>query len=126
MPKNGTPMFNDWRDVSKEQVLEVLAGLKELFADQKKWIEWPEAVDEHGTEVDPLDEKAVAFSLMGASFKLAASKHKTPLANFIDCATRNFLADLSGESSTVIMLSYQEEYTLICMGLELLAEEGNQ
>jgi hypothetical protein len=119
-------MFNDWRDVSKEQVLDVLTGLKDLFADQKKWIEWPEAIDEHGTEVDPLDEKAVAFSLMGASFKIACSKHATPLANFVDCSVREFLTDLAGEGTIGKLMSYQEEYDLICMSLELLSKEGNQ
>lgn len=119
-------MFNSWRDVSKEQVLEVLAGLKALFADQTKWIEFPEAVDEHGTEVDPLDERAVAFSLMGASFKLAAAKHSTPLANFVDVAARGFLTDLAGEGTIGKLLSYAEEYSLICMGLELLSKEDYQ
>jgi hypothetical protein len=119
-------MFNDWRDVSKEQVLDLLKELKSLFADKNKWIDFPEAVDEHGTEVDPLDEKAVAFSLMGASFKIACSKYETPLANFVDCATRELLADLAGEGTIGKLLPYEEEYSLICLGLEILSKEGTK
>lgn len=113
---------SSWKGVSREQVLCVLSALKDLFAEKEKWIDWPIATDSSGSEVEPLDERAEKFSLMGASFKIATEKYQTPLANFIDCAVREYLADLE-ETSIGKMMTYEEEFTLICTGLELLKEE---
>jgi hypothetical protein len=115
--------FHDWEQVSKEQVFFVLGELKTLFSDRETWIDWPEALDEHGITVEPLDEYARKFSLSGASFKIAASKYPSPLSNFVDCAVRDYLSDMTNEGLIGKLLSYEDEYALICLGYESLMKE---
>ena len=116
-------MFHYWRDVSQEQVYYVMGQLKDLFAVQNKWMDWPIALDEHNTEVSPTDPSAVKWSLMGASIKFAKEKYGEPLCYFIDCCVRDYLGDLSGENLIGKMVPYEKEYELICMAHELLTSK---
>lgn len=117
-------MFHHWRDVEQEQVYYVLGQLKDLFSDQKKWIDWPIALDEHNTDVAPTDKSAVKWCLMGASIKFAKEQYGEPLCYFIDCATRNYIEDLSGENIIGKMIPYDKEYELITTAYELLAPKA--
>lgn len=113
-------MFQNWKEVEKEHVLYLLEQLKELFTNKNNWIDWPEAVDTHGNTIDPLDPNAKKWNLLGASMKIASEKYKYPLAHFIDCAARDFLYELSDDNVIGKLLSYDDEFALICLGLEYL------
>lgn len=117
-------MFRDWKNVDEQQVLYVLLGLKNLFADKTKWVDWPIACNIAGMAVDPCDSSAISWSLMGASIKIATEKYNHPLSNYIDCATREFLLDLSDDNLIGKLIPYDDEYALICLGHEYLTKES--
>ena len=116
-------MFYNWRDVNREDVVYLLEKLKSFFADESNWVFWPIAVDDNNIEVDPMVPNARRWSLMGASQKFSTEKFGLPLANYVDCATRDFLNDLS-DDLLIKGLSYQDEYALICLGHEFLLKEA--
>lgn len=115
-------MFYNWKDVKEADVIFILEKVKDFFADPSKWIYWPIAIDGTGLEVDPLSPKAIKFSLMGALTKFASEKYSLPLGNYIDCAAREFLDDLS-DNLLIKGLSYEDEYALICLGHEFLTKK---
>lgn len=117
-------MFQSWKNVEEQQVLYVIKNLKTLFADKNTWIDWPIAVDLNGNEVSPLSLKATKWSLIGASTKIAAEKYNPPLSDYVDCATREFLLDLSDDNSIGKLVPYDDEYALICLGYEYLTKEN--
>src|ERR1700722_8262637 len=116
-------MFQGWKEVSREQVLYVLSQLELIFADQDNWLDFPEACDEHGNSISPMDSKVVKWSLSGASERIAREKFDHLLSAFVDCATRDFLSDLYEESLIGKMLPYADEYALICLAYEHLSKE---
>lgn len=117
-------MFQGWKDVKKEHVLYVLQQLKELFLDKSNWLDWPEATDDAGTVLDLMNPAAKKWNLLGASAKIANEKYGSPLADFIDCATREFLYDLADDNLIGKLIPYDDEYALICLGYEFLLKEG--
>lgn len=116
-------MFYSWRDVEKEHVIYVLEKVKKLFSDQSNWIDWPVAINAAETNIDPCSPDAKKWNLMGALVKFGVEKYSQPLADYIDCATREFLNDLSDESLIKGNLNYEDEYALICLGLEYISKE---
>lgn len=112
--------FQGWQDVNNKAALYLLTELHELFSDPSKWISWPLAINAAGEEVNPRSPDAVAWSLMGASTKLAQATYPLPIADFIDCAVRDFLNEISDNKLFGKMLSYDDEYALICLALEHL------
>ena len=116
-------MFQGWRDVEQEQVLHVLKKLKELFADKDKWIDWPLAEDETGLEVKPDNPKAVKFCLMGASELFTKQQYEKPLCDYIECAVRDYLNELTNNDLILGKLDYDGEMLALNMGIEELDDK---
>lgn len=110
-------MFQDWRDVSDKQVLRILKKLEELFTNEEAWIYWPLAQDKYGNEVKPTDPTAAKFSLMGASELYTTELYNKPLCDFIDCALRDYLNELSGDDLIHGRCDWKDEMLLIKMGI---------
>lgn len=116
-------MFYDWKEVEEAHVLHLLIQLQELFSNQENWIYWPKAQDTNGLEVRPTDSKAVKFCLMGACEHFCEKDHAKPLADYIDCATREFLNDLSSNNELLHgKCDYAEEMALISIAIEELSK----
>jgi|SRR5579885_723514 len=115
-------MFQNWQDVNKDQVLNILKKLDDLFVDPNKWIFYPNAIDEKGNEVKTTDPKAVKFSLYGASEMFAIQAHSKPLCDFVDCALREYLNELSSDDLVLGKCEYEDERLLIRMGIEELSK----
>ncbi len=113
-------MFQEWKDVDEEQVLFVLKEIHTLFSNPNNWIEWPLAINEKGIEVLPSSADAKKWSLMGASIKYASSNYPSPLSDYIDCALRDFLNEISDDARLKSFLSYDDEFAIISLGLEKL------
>ena len=111
-------MFQNWRDVNKNQVLLILKKLEALFTDRDTWIFWPIAENNRGIEVKPTDPSATKFSLMGASELYTTQIYKKPLADYVDCALREYLNELSGEDLIRSKCGYEEEIMLIRMAIQ--------
>jgi len=116
-------MFYDWRDVEKAQVLNLLKQVRELFLDQANWVGWPIAIDRFDKEVSPHSIEARRFSLMGACEKFSALVHSAPLCDFVSCATKDYLDDLSNNKLFKEELSYTDEFALISLAIEELERE---
>lgn len=114
-------MFQKWKDVEKHHVEKTLILLKDFYSTKDNWIEWPIAVNAVGHAVSPLSSEAVKWALMGASLKLATENFPSPLCNFIDCATRDYLKFLSDDKILLERTSYEDEYIWICLALEDIA-----
>lgn len=117
-------MFYGWEQVTKEQVLNLLLSLRDLFQDESRWINWPLAANALGQEVIPTDPHATAWCLPGATEKLVTEMYLYPLSTFIDCAGREFLNDLSEELLIKGTMDYRQEFALICQGIEELNKDG--
>lgn len=113
-------MFQGWEKVDKAQVLSLLKQLEELFKEKEKWIDWPLSEDEKGIDIKPDDPKAAKFNLMGASELFTSKEYEKPLCDFIDCATREYLNELSGEDLIHGRLDYEHEMLLLRMAIEEL------
>jgi hypothetical protein len=117
-------MFYDWRYVERVQVLELLKQVRDLFTDPNKWVDWPIAVNAFGQEVSPCDvQTCVMWSLMGAIDMFSSHTHPKPLNGFVASAARDYLDDLSDNKLFKEMLSYDDEFALICLAVEELEEE---
>lgn len=119
-------MFYNWEKVEREQVLTVLRSLKALFSDPLNWIYWPTAVDSNDLPVEPTNDQAIKWSLMGATDMLSHLHYDKSIAQFIDCAAREYLNDISDDELIHGRLSYLEEISLIDLGIEDLTNEINQ
>jgi hypothetical protein len=115
-------VFHGWQYVEQEQVLWLLRELKDFFADPSKWVYHPQAVDQFGLETNPIALAASKWSLMGAGQKLAEEKYGAELARYIDCAAREYLNDLV-DGKLIKGMTYDDEYALLCLGLEQLERE---
>lgn len=115
-------MFHNWQDVSKNQVLLILKKLEELFSDKDTWLFWPLAENNMGLEVKPTDPTATKFSLMGASELFTTQLYQKPLADYVDCALREYLNDLSGDDLIRGKCEWKDELLLIKMGVEELSK----
>jgi hypothetical protein len=113
-------MFQGWTEVSQEQAFFLLTQLHQLFLDHTKWIDWPQAIDATGQEVDPHSPNAVAWCLMGASAKIAVQHFGSPLGDFVDCATREFLVEVYDDRLIGKLLSYDDELAIISLALDYL------
>lgn len=119
--------FHGWEQVEAEQVIALLKRLQELFVSEERWMSWPLAENKDSIEVSPSDPTATKFCLMGACQVLSEKAHAKPLSDFVDCATREFLDDLSGNELIKGKYSWAEEMTLIELGLaELIKENANE
>lgn len=116
-------MFCDWEQVTKDQVLNLLLLLRDFFIDRGVWITWPLAENQKGYEVDPASPEAVRWCLSGASEKITKALYQAPLSGFIDCATKDFLNELSDESLIKGSLSYEDEFALICLAINELEKK---
>lgn len=117
-------MFLGWEQVTREQVLKNLHSLRELFSIETNWITWPLAENLSGVEADPSSPEAIRWCLAGASEKLTKQSYPAPLSDFIDCATRDYLNDLSDENLIKGNLTYQDEFALICLAIDDLEKEN--
>lgn len=117
-------MFLGWEQVTREQVITNLRSLKDLFSIESNWITWPEAENASGKETNPSSPDAVRWCLSGASEKITRLSFPIPLCDFIDCATREYINDLSDETFIKGILSYQDEFALICLALDELEKEN--
>lgn len=115
-------MFYGWEKVERSQVLWLLIKVRLLFCIPTNWIFWPIAVDSNGNEIDPRNEYAVKWSLMGAC-DLYSDKFEKPLSDFVSCATREYLNDLSEDDLIHGRLSYDEEFALINLAIDDLEKE---
>lgn len=112
-----------WETVEKAHVVALLGSLKELFADPAKWVFWPKAEDKSGLAVDPTSDQAVKWCLLGAGEKLAAGLFAPPLDQYVECATRDVLNEMS-DGKLIHGMSYDDEYALICLAHEDLTKEA--
>lgn len=115
-------MFQNWEQVNKEQVLNILKKLDDLFEDPNKWIFYPNAIDENDNEVKTIDPKAIRYSLYGASEMFSIKEHPKPLCDFVDCALREYLNELSSDDLVIGKCEYEDERLLIRMGIEDLSK----
>jgi len=113
-------MFHGWKDVDQEQVLHILKKLNALFTNQSRWLFWPLAENDTGNEVKPTDPSATKFSLMGASELFTTQEYEKPLCDFVDCALREYLNDLSGDDIVLGKSNYDIEILVIKMAIEEL------
>lgn len=113
-------MFLDWKDIEKEQVLLLLKEVHGLFSNQANWIDWPIAVDSRSLEVSPDSDKAARWSLMGATEKFAGLRYPKPFCDFLAVASREFLNDLSDDKLIRGEFSYEDEVSIIELGIEEL------
>lgn len=111
-------MFQGWEQVEKYQVIDLLHKLHGLFSKSECWTYYPPAVDAFGNEVQATDSAAVKWSLLGACDYLLASNYQEPLRSFVSCAARDFLNDISDDSLVHGKLDYEQEYSLIALGIE--------
>lgn len=109
-------MFHGWEKVDKQQVFLLLQDVRTLFSFPDKWIYWPMAIDGEGLEVDPKSDMACKWSLMGAC-ELLLQSYTYPLSEFISCAAREYLNDLSNDDLIHGRLSYEEELTLLDLAI---------
>jgi hypothetical protein len=111
-----------WDAVEKQHVIDILLALKDFFSDKERWTDFPPAEDKNGVVVDPSSDQAVRWSLMGAGEKLGVPLFGLPLANYVECATRELLDDLT-DGKHAHGMSYDDEYALICLAIEDLTKE---
>jgi hypothetical protein len=111
--------FFDWRDVEPPQVLELLKQVRQFFNTPECWVYFPFAVNASGKEVAPIDPLAIKWSLSGALDKFA---HGLPHADFLVCAARDFLNDISGGQLFRGKLGYDDELILLDLGIEHLSK----
>lgn len=116
-----TENFYKWKFVNKDQVIKVLEELKQLYSDPSKWVSYPLAININNQKIDIFNIEAVAWSSLGAT-TLISNKLFPSVGEYVCCATREFLDDLSNHKLFKQKLSYQEEYDLICSGLEFLIQ----
>ena len=119
-------MFHEWSSVNPDQALSLLKALQEFFNKEEKWIEWPLAMNDKDIEVKSNDPTATKFSLLGACELITRSAHKQPLADCVDCATREFLDDLSGGELIKGKMSYAQEMELIIEGIKELETDATK
>ena len=112
-------MFYEWARVEREDVILLLSAVKKLFADPDKWVFWPRAENSNGQEVSPHSDDAVRWCLLGAAERCAETLFDKPICDFVECAMRDFLNDLSDDKLSHGM-TYDDEYALICLGHEFL------
>jgi hypothetical protein len=112
-------MVFGWKDVKRQEVLDLLAGVKDLFADKDKWLLVPKAEDKNKQSTDPLNDQAVRWNLLGAGEKVAAGLFAMPHANYVECASRELLDRLS-DGKAIHGMSWDDEYALICLAHEWL------
>ena len=115
--------FHGWEKVNLEQALDLLKNVQELFTDEKKWIYWPIAQNDKSIEVQSIDPSATQFCLMGALESITQKKYEQPLASYIECATFEYLDDLSGNELMKGKFSYKEEVTLIAEAIKELEKD---
>lgn len=111
-----------WETVSKQNVIDLLSALKKFYADASRWIDYPRAEDINGKEIDPHSDLAVRWCLMGAGEKLGLPLFGSPLSDYVECATRELLDELS-DGKHAHGMSYGDEYALICLAHEHLTKE---
>jgi hypothetical protein len=111
--------FFDWKDVEQEHVLQLLGAMRKLYADPDKWLLWPRAENESGQVVSPCSLSAAKWSLLGAGEMCAAAIFIHPLCDYVECAMRDLLDDLS-DGKAIHGMKYEDEYALICLAYEHL------
>lgn len=116
-------MFMQWEYVEKTQVLKLLVQLRDFYADENNWIFWPLATDGYGVEVKPTDPKASKWALMGACDLLLDRDYVQPLADCINCATREYLNELSNDDLLHGKCQWKDEFALINKGIEELGND---
>ena len=119
-------MFHQWRDPEPQHILKLLKQLQSLFSDPNKWISWPLAENYKGEEVKPSDPTAARYCLMGACQLFTETDYTLPLAWFVDCATREYLNDLSGDAIIHNKTTYEDEVRLINEAIEDIQKEINK
>lgn len=120
-------MFYGWRDVESEHVIQLLGSVRKMFSDPSAWIAHPRAEDASGNEVSPHSSTAVKWSLLGAGERCAETIFADPLCNYVECAMREYLDDISS-GKAIHTTNYEDEYNLICLGYDFLQgeREGDQ
>ncbi len=102
----------------------MLAGVKRLFADPDQWIVFPRAEDASGLSVPPGSSQAVRWCMLGAGERCAEAIFDKPLSDYVECAMREFLDDIS-DGKFEKGMSYDDEYALVCLGYEFLKGDNN-
>lgn len=115
-------MFYGWEKVDKNDVANLLQGLKQLFISPDTWNYWPAAIDSLENEVSPLSADAMKWSLLGACELLCHQKYDEPMASFVSCATREYLNDISDEKLIHGGFNYEDEVALIDLGIEFIGK----
>ncbi len=117
-------MFLNWEYVEPSFVLRLLQQLQQFFIDPKCWLYWPLAEDGYGHEISPFNPKAMKFCLQGACDYLCAQEYVQPLADCINCATREYLDELSGSDLIHGKCDYETEMALITMAISELIKDS--
>ena len=116
-------MFLDWKDVDTEDVLLTLISCKEHLENQSVWIDYGLAFNKFELPVPSNSKDAVKFSLMGSIEKSAQTLWDKPKSNYVDCATREYLMNLSDSLIWKSTFSYDYELKLIEDAIESLTNE---
>ena len=112
--------FFGWNDIYPSQVLVILKQVRDLFSKPERWNYFPFAVNALENEVIPTDPAAVKWSLTGAIEKFATG---SPYPDYLACAARDFLNDISNGHFFRAKLSYEDEMILLDLGIEHLTKE---
>jgi hypothetical protein len=111
-------MFLDWQDVNAVDVQKILKAVKNHLSNQNVWIDYGIAFNKIGMPVLSNDSSAVKFSLIGCIEYHSAILYDKPLSDFIDCATRDFLSDLSDHKVWKEFMSYYDEISLLKLAIQ--------
>lgn len=117
-------MFLNWEYVEVAHIINLLQQLQQFYIDPNRWCDWPLASDDKGIALSPLDPKATKFCLQGACDYLCAQEYVQPLADCVNCATREYLDELSGSDLIHGKCDYETEMELIAMAISELTKES--
>jgi len=108
-------MFLNWIYVEKEQVKLILDQLLDWYIrNPDKWTDAALAEDKFGNEVEAVNCNAVKFGLIGIIDKLTYSQFDKQQAEYVACATRDFLNIFSSKERLFKVLhTYEQELEII-------------
>jgi hypothetical protein len=110
-------MFLDWQHVNAADVQKILKAVKNHLSNKNTWTDYGIAFNKNGTPVLSNDKNAVIFSLMGCIEYHSRRLYAKPLSDFVDCATRDFLSNLSDHKAWKEFMSYYDELSLLRLAI---------
>ena len=111
-------MFLDWQDVNAADVNKILKAVKNHLSNENAWTDYGIAFNKIGMPVLSNDTNAVRFSLIGCIEYHSSRLYDKPLSDFVDCATREFLSNLSDHKAWKEFMSHYEELSLLRLALD--------